>query len=75
MGGRIVILDRAIARAGDDLAVQHQSRADRRLAPRGGGARLGEGAVPGIDDVLENQMHVDLFPARPIFRARKHKPF
>ncbi len=45
VSGRIVVLSRAIAGAGDHGAIPDDDRADRRFAPRLGGARLGEGGA------------------------------
>ena len=59
MGRGVVIPNCAVAGAGDDFAVLDQRRAYRRLAARGGGLRLGEGAVPGIEDMLQlRQIHL-----------------
>ncbi len=50
VGGRVVVFHRAIAGGGDDFSVPDDAGADRRLAARGGGAGLGEGPVPRIED-------------------------
>ncbi len=49
VGGGVVVLDGAISGAGEDFAVLDENGANRRLPPRCGGARLGEGAVPGVE--------------------------
>jgi len=75
MGGRIVIGNGAIAGAGDDFAIQRQGRADRRLAPRGGGARLGEGAIPRVENIFEIAVeplpHVVLFPRQSYIQRQE----
>lgn len=45
MGGRIVLGERAVASARDDLAVTHDNAADRHLAGFAGGPRFGQGHI------------------------------